>query len=66
MIAVDFFTVDTVWLQRLYVLFFIEIGSRRVHVGHRVAQGTARRHVVWLFVLAFISARFLLSSLRDP
>ena len=28
-IAVDFFAVDTVWLQRLYVLFFIEVGSRR-------------------------------------
>lgn len=32
-IAVDFFTVDTVWLQRLYVLFFIELGSRRVHLA---------------------------------
>jgi hypothetical protein len=25
MIAVDFFTVETVWLQQLYVLFFIEL-----------------------------------------
>jgi putative transposase len=32
-IAVDFFTVDTVWLQRLYVLFFIEHDSRRVHLA---------------------------------
>jgi putative transposase len=30
MVAVDFFTVETVWLQRLYVLFFIELDSRRV------------------------------------
>jgi hypothetical protein len=27
--AVDFFSVETVWLQRLYVLFFIDVGSRR-------------------------------------
>ena len=31
MMAVDFFTVEAVWLRRLYVLFFIELGSRRVH-----------------------------------
>jgi len=31
MIAVDFFTVDG--LQRLYALFFIELGSRRVHLA---------------------------------
>ena len=43
-IAVDFFSVDTVWLQRLYVLFFIEIGSRRV----RLAGCTAHPDVQWV------------------
>jgi putative transposase len=33
MVACDFFTVETVWLQTLYVLFWIEIGSRRVHLA---------------------------------
>ena len=32
-VACDFFTVDTVWLHRLYVLFFIELDNRRVHLG---------------------------------
>ena len=31
-LAVDFFTVDTVWLTQLYVLFAIEVESRLVHV----------------------------------
>jgi hypothetical protein len=33
LLAVDFFTVETIWLQRLYILFFIELGSRRVHLA---------------------------------
>jgi putative transposase len=31
-LALDFFTVETLWLRTLYVLFAIEVGSRRVHV----------------------------------
>jgi putative transposase len=33
MIACDFFTVDTVRLRRIYVLFFIELSTRRVHLA---------------------------------
>jgi transposase InsO family protein len=33
LLACDFFTVDTLFLQRLYVLFFIELGSRRLHLA---------------------------------
>jgi putative transposase len=40
MLAVDFFTVETIALQRLDVLFFIELGSRRVHLAGCTANPT--------------------------
>ena len=36
--ACDFFTVETAWLRTLYVLVFIELGSRRIHLSPSTAH----------------------------
>ncbi len=53
MFAVDFFTVETVLLQRMYVLFFIELANRRVYLAGRTSNPTGAwvtqqaRQITW-------------------
>jgi hypothetical protein len=47
MLAADFFTVKTIWLQRSYVLFFIELGrgvclAPQLGIRHRQILGVKR------------------------
>ena len=58
LIAVDFFTVETMWLERLYVLFFIELGSRRVHL----ARCTAHPSAPWVIISIRCSASSLITT----
>jgi putative transposase len=56
-LACDFFTVDTIWLRRLYVLAFISIGSRRVEY----LAITSKPNTAWMLQ----QARNLLMELDD-
>ena len=70
MLAVDFLTVDTLWLRQLYVLFFIEVATRRVHFGGCTAHPdeewvTQRaRHVSWTLSDRAERVRFLIRDRR--
>src|SRR5215470_8782184 len=70
MLACDFFTVETAWLDRLHVLFFIEIASRKVHLGGITANPTGEwvaqqaRNLAWKLQDGALQARFLLRD-RD-
>jgi transposase InsO family protein len=69
-IACDFFTVDTIWLGRLYVLFFLELGSRRVHLAGCTANPDGRwivqqaRQLAWALPDRETPLRFLIHD-RD-
>ncbi len=69
-VACDFFTVETAWLKTLYVLFFIELGSRRVHLAGCTATPTSAwvtqqaRQLGWELQDRALPMRFLIHD-RD-
>jgi len=69
-LACDYFTVDTVYLKRLYVLFFLELASRRIvftACSEQPGDGWAvqqARNLTWELEEAGIKPRFLIHD-RD-
>jgi putative transposase len=70
--AGDFFTVETLWLQRLYVLLFIELGSRDVHLAGCTTNPSApwvirrARQLTWTLADGPGSLRFLIRDFVHP
>jgi len=69
-LACDFFTVETVFLKTLYVFFFIELGTRRVHLAGVTAHPDSAwvtqqaRNLSWDVVDSEACFRFLIRD-RD-
>jgi len=69
-LACDFFTIETLWLQTLYVLFFIDLGTRRVYLPGITANPHAfwvtqqARQLVWELEESETTFRFLIHD-RD-
>ena len=65
-LACDFFTVETIWLKTIYVLFFIELGNRRVHFAgittnpNQVWVAQQARQLVWKLREQDAALRFLI------
>jgi transposase InsO family protein len=70
MLACAFFTVETIWLKTIYVLFFIELGTRRIHLAGCTRRPTAAwvtqqaRHISWELQDGAPPMRFLIRD-RD-
>ena len=70
MIACDFFTVETVFLRRLYVLVFIELATRKIYLAGVTANPTGEwatqqaRNIIETFIDRTEPIRFLIHD-RD-
>jgi putative transposase len=66
LLACDFFTVETLFLQTVYVLFFIELGTRRVHFAGCTTHPTGAwvtqqgRQMIWKLEDHAVPMRFLI------
>ena len=69
-LACDFFTVDTLFLKTIHVLFFIELGTRRVHIAGCTTAPAAvwvtqqARQLSWQIQDGVLPIRFLIRD-RD-
>src|SRR3954470_3492285 len=70
LLACDFFPVETLFLKTLHVLFFLEVGTRRMHLAGCTAHPTTAwvtqqaRQLAWTLQEAGASPRFLIHD-RD-